>query len=96
MKSIENQSTTATTTATTTIIWGRWSEVYKIATDRGAKPVTTRYNDGQKVTSVVRSFEGGYDDYYGSCGYAEIPGDYPGKTTRFSPRPGQWLDGVRV
>lgn len=95
MKSIENQSTTATD-ATTTIIWGRWSKVYAIATERGATPVTYKTNDGQKITSVVRSFEGGYDDYYGSCGYAEIPGDYPGKTTRFCARPGQWLDGVRV
>jgi hypothetical protein len=78
------------------IIWGNSQTVREIATARGANPVVTRYNDGQRVRSVAVSFEGGYDDYNGSCAWAEVPGEYPGETTRFSPRPGKWMSGVRV
>jgi hypothetical protein len=80
----------------TSIIWGNSAKVVAIANTRGAKPITTRYNDGQTVTSVAALFQGGYDDYHGPCAWAEVPGDYPGKTTRFSPRPGHWMSGVRV
>lgn len=85
-----------TTTITTTTIWGPTGRVLQIATSRGATPVTTHYGDGQRVTSPVVSFDGGYDDYEGSCAYAEIPGDFPGTPTRFSPRPGQWMSGIRL
>ena len=80
----------------TSIIWGNSTKVIAIAAARDAKPIVTHYNDGQKVTSLAVSFEGGYDDYNGPCAWAEVPGDYPGKTTRFSPRPGHWMSGVRV
>jgi|LakMenEpi03Aug12_release.lakeMendotaPanAssembly.Ray.scaffolds.fasta_scaffold60707_7 hypothetical protein len=80
----------------TSIIWGNSNTVIAIAMACGSKPIVTHYNDGQKVTSVAVSFEGGYDDYNGSCAWAEVPGDYPGKPTRFSPRPGKWMSGVRV
>lgn len=84
------------TTAATTIIWGLSQKVMEIAQERGATPITTRYNDGQEVTSLAVSFDGGYDDYNGSCAWAEVPGEYPGEVTRFSPRPGKWMSGVRV
>ena len=80
----------------TSIIWGKSQTVIAIATAQGSKPIVTRHNDGQRVKSVAISFEGGYDDYDGSCSWAEVPGDYPGEKTRFSPRPGQWMSGVRV
>jgi hypothetical protein len=89
-------SQTTTTTPATTIIWGLSQNVIRIAVARGATPITTHYNDGQKVTSPVVSFDGGYDDYDGALAWAEIPGEFPGKPVRFSPRPGQWMSGVRV
>ena len=83
-------------TTTTTIIWGLSQKVMEIAVARGTTPITTHRNDGQKVTSPTVSFEGGYDDYDGALAWAEIPGEFPGKPVRFSPRPGQWMSGIRV
>jgi len=90
------QAELAARRATTTTISGLSPKVMENAVDRGAAVITTHYNDGQKVTSPIVSFDGGYDDYDGALAWAEIPGEFPGKTTRFSPRPGQWMSGVRV
>ena len=93
---MKNTNDDTTTTTNTSIIWGRAREVREIAIAMGANPITKHCNDGQVVTDVTVGFEGGYDDWAGSCAYAEVPGEYPGTTTRFSPRPGVWMSGVRV
>jgi hypothetical protein len=96
-QTIESGVTAASpTTTTTTTIWGLSQRVLEIATARGATPVVTYYNDGQRVTSAAISFDGGYDDYDGALAWAEVPGEYPGTPGRFSPRPGQWKTGVKV
>lgn len=81
---------------TTTIVFGPAHIVHAFVEGTGAVERTTKYSDGQVVTSPLVHFEGGYDDWSGSFGWAEAHGDIVGKRVNFSPRPGVWMIGVRV